>query len=84
MHGGQLGHAGWWTTPVTLAIGGPSDRYGAHDLIHRIGLILVTTGAVISALGLSVGFGLLFADLDRLALWVLAFVPAGFLLAFLA
>ncbi len=40
------------------------------------------TGVVISVLGLAAGFGLLFGDLDRLALWVLAFVPAGFLLAF--
>jgi hypothetical protein len=41
-------------------------------LIHRIERISVAIRTVISALGLSVGFGLSFADLDWLDLWVLA------------
>jgi hypothetical protein len=44
--------------------------------------LMVLMRATISVLGLSLGFGLLFANFDQLARWGLASVPAGFLLSF--
>ena len=50
--------------------------------MHRAGRLMVILGIALIALGLVLGFGLLFLDADHPAVDLLGLVPLGFLVLF--
>lgn len=51
-------------------------------IMNKMGRILMWVGAVITAVGLVVGFSTMFAGNNALAKYFLMFIPVGFLLVF--
>lgn len=50
--------------------------------MHKVGVFSIWFGVFLTALGIFVGFPLMFADLDDMAMVFLSAVPFGFLFLF--
>lgn len=50
--------------------------------MHKIGVIALMLGALLTVIGLAAGFGFLFAGYDDEARWFLSLVPVGFVIGF--